>query len=73
MRRIAAAGKKAGSKKLVASVHQKRKVIRSNKHALSEVGKGLQELANSNAKRLKMSLEAEERREKEERISTHRS
>ena len=41
VRRIAAAGKKAGSKKLVASVHQKRKVIRSNKHALSEVEKGL--------------------------------
>ena len=42
-------------------------MIQSNKHALSEVGKGLQKLANSNVKRLKMSLEAEERREKEER------
>ena len=64
---IAAAGKKVGSKKVVASVHQKRKVIQSNKHALSEVGKGLQELSNSNVKRLKMILEAEKRREKEER------
>ena len=65
--------RRRAQKSWLLGVYQKRKVIQSNKHALSEVGKGLQELVNSNVKRLKMSLEAGEKRKRRKRISAHRS
>ena len=60
--------------KLVAAVHQKRSQMRSNKQALSELARAMQNMAESQTKRLKMTLEAEEKREeKKETRTTGRS
>ena len=58
---------KQPAKKLVAAVHQKRSQVRSNKQALSELARAMQNMAKSQTKRLKMTLEAEEKREEKKR------
>ena len=58
---------KQPAKKLVAAVHQKRSQMRSNKQALSELARAMQNMAESQTKRLKMTLEAEEKREEKKR------
>ena len=51
----------------VAAVHQKRSQMRSNKQALSKLARAMQNMAESQTKRLKMTLEAEEKREEKKR------
>ena len=58
---------KRSAKKLVAAVHHKRSQVRSDKQALSELAKAMQNMAESQTKRLKMTLEAEEKREEKKR------
>ena len=58
---------KQPAKKLVAAVHQKRSQMCSNKQALSELARAMQNMAESQTKRLKMTLEAEEKREEKKR------
>ena len=58
---------KQPAKKLVAAVHQKRSQVRSNKQALSELARAMQNMAESQTKRLKMTLEAKEKREEKKR------
>ena len=65
---------KQPAKKLVDAVHQKRSQMRSNKQALFELARAMQNMAESQTKRLKMTLEAEEKREeKKETRTTGRS
>ena len=59
---------KQPAKKLVAAVHQKRSQMRFNKQALSELVRAMQNMAESQTKRLKMTLEAEEKREEKKRL-----
>ena len=58
---------KRSAEKLVAAVHHKRSQVRSDKQALSELAKAMQNMAESQTKRLKMTLEAEEKREEKKR------
>ena len=53
-------------KKVVASVHKKQTQVCSNKQALSNIVKGLQTIAESQTKRMKLSLEADEKMEERE-------
>ena len=48
---------------MVVAVHKKRNQIRSNKPALTDVAKATQNMAESQVKRMKMTLDAEEKRE----------
>ena len=52
---------------MVAAVHKKRNQICSNKQALTEVAKTMQNMAESQVKRTKMTLEAGEKREERRR------
>ena len=54
-------------KKLVTAVHKKRNQIRSNKQALTEVAKAMQNMAKSQVKSMKMTLDTEEKREERRR------
>ena len=51
------------NKKLVTAVHKKRNQICSNKQPLTEVAKTMQNMAESQVKRTKITLEAGEKRE----------
>ena len=54
---------RTNNKKFVASVHKKKNQICSNKQALLEVAKPMQNMAQSQVKRMKMTLDAEEKKE----------
>ena len=58
---------KQPAKKLVAAVHQKRFQMHSNKQTLSELARAMQNMAESQTKRLKMTLEAEEKQKEKKR------
>ena len=55
------------NKKLVAVVHKTRNQIRSNKQSLTEVTKAMQNMAESDVKRMKMVLDSEKKREERKR------
>ena len=54
---------RTNNKKFVASVHKKKNQICSNKKALPEVAKPVENMAQSQVKRMEMTLDAEEKKD----------
>ena len=59
--------RRSNNKELVAAVHKKRNQIRSSKQAPTEVAKAMQNMTESQVKRMKMTLDAEQKREERRR------